>query len=115
MSIVKELSGNSPASGLADGIDQMTAGFVTASIAAAASGTDELQIKGKLNISLSGTWSATVTLQRSFDRGTTWLDVQNWTANAEAVDEESEENVLYRIWCKTGDYTSGTAVARLSR
>jgi hypothetical protein len=69
---------------------------------------------GFLNLSLSGTWSATVFLQRSFDNGTTWLDVESYTANTEKAVEDYEKGVVYRLFCKTGGFTSGTIVCRLS-
>jgi len=79
------------------------------SIIAPASGT------GFLNVSVSGTWVATVTLQRSFDWGSTWHDVTTWTANAQKRLEDTERRVVYRIGVATGDYTSGTANVRLSK
>ncbi len=70
--------------------------------------------EGYLNVSISGTWSGTVTLQRSFDAGVTWVDVESYTANDEGYLIDTEGSVLYRIGFKTGGYTSGTAVLRLS-
>ena len=71
-------------------------------------------MRGNFNISISGTWSATIWVQRSFDNST-WLDVISYTANVETYRFEPEANVYYRIGCKTGGYTSGTAVVRLSQ
>lgn len=70
--------------------------------------------EGYLNVSISGTWSGTVTLQRSFDSGSTWVDVETFTANDEGYLYDKERGILYRIGIKTGEYTSGTAVVRLS-
>lgn len=70
---------------------------------------------GKFNLSLSGTWVATVYLQRSFDGGTTWMDVDSFTSNTEQVGEEPEGEACYRFGVKTGGYTSGTVVGRLSQ
>jgi hypothetical protein len=70
--------------------------------------------RGFINLSLSGTWAATVFLQRSFDRGATWLDVASYTANTERAIEDYEPNVFYRAGVKTGGFTSGTVVVRLS-
>jgi hypothetical protein len=67
------------------------------------------------NLSLSGTWVATVYLQRSFDSGVTWLDIASYTANIEDTGFEPEGGVLYRFGVKTGGYTSGTVVGRISR
>ena len=36
---------------------------------------DPGEIIGYFNISISGTWVGTVTVQRSFDDGSTWFDV----------------------------------------
>lgn len=70
---------------------------------------------GHLNISVSGaTWTATVTLQRSFDGGSTWHDVATYTENTEADLQDPDPNVLYRIGVKTGDFTSDTVTVRLS-
>lgn len=70
---------------------------------------------GRFNLSISGTFVATVTLQRSFDQGSTWLDVATYSVAAEDRGEEIEEGVLYRLNVKTGAYTSGTVVGRLSQ
>ncbi len=70
---------------------------------------------GYLNISISGTWVATVTLQRSYDSGVTWFDVTTYTANTENALIDREAPNLYQIGVKTGDFTSGSVVLRLSR
>ena len=70
---------------------------------------------GPFNLSLSGSWVATVTVQRSFDNGVTWLDVATFNSNGEYVGREIEKAVRYRFGVKTGEYTSGTVVGRLSQ
>jgi len=77
--------------------------------------SDAIILRGLYNISISGTRIATVTLQRSFDSGTTWLDVDTWAGNSEETGEEPERGVQYRIGIKTGDYLSGSAILRLSQ
>jgi hypothetical protein len=72
--------------------------------------TSALQIIGHFNFSLSGTWSATVTVQRSWDK-TNWFDVDTFTSNYEGVGFDAEE-VWYRA--TVSDYASGTVVIRLS-
>jgi hypothetical protein len=67
------------------------------------------------NLSLSGTWVATVFIQRSYDNGNTWMDVKSYTSNAEDTGYEPETGVCYRFGVKTGGYTSGTVVGRLSQ
>ena len=68
-----------------------------------------------LNISISGTFVAIVTLQRSFDGGSNWVDVDSFSSPIETRLWEYEEDVLYRLGVKTGNYTSGTVAVRLSR
>jgi hypothetical protein len=64
--------------------------------------------RGYFNISISGTFSSSVQLQRSFDAGTIWLDVGSpYTAGAEAVIHEPEAGVQYRF---SNTWTSGTSV-----
>lgn len=67
----------------------------------------------KGSISLSGTFSATVTIQRRVD-GAAWRDVDSWTAATEKDFYASEAQEI-RIGIKTGDYTSGAADVRLGR
>ena len=67
-----------------------------------------------LNSSVSGTFSATVTLQRSFDNGSNWVDVKTFTAPEEGNVLDSESSVVYRIGVKTGEFTSGSISVRLS-
>lgn len=87
----------------------------SASIAAANTFTSGVVVFGPFNLSISGSWVGTVTLQRSFDNGTTWVDVGTYTANIEDVGDEPEEGVAYRAGFKTGEYTSGTAEIRISQ
>jgi len=71
---------------------------------------------GHLVLSLSGTtWSATVTLQRTLDSGSTWLDVDSFTSNIETSISDSANNVLYRATIKTGDYSSGSVDVILAK
>jgi len=87
----------------------------SASLSAANTWTDPVPILGPFNLSLSGTWAGTITLQRTFDGGTTWRDVATYTANIEDAGHEPELGVLYRAGFKTGEYTSGTAIVRISQ
>ncbi len=81
----------------------------------AAAGEDGVSIKGNFNLSISGTWAGTVHLQRSFDMGTSWVDIASYTANTELQGFEPESGVYYRAGIKTGNHSSGTAVVRISR
>ena len=77
--------------------------------------TDAAAIVGYFNLSISGIWGGTVTVQRSFDFGSTWYDVGTWTANTEEYGFEPEREVQYRIGIKTGEFDHGTAVVRISQ
>ena len=77
--------------------------------------TDAVKLNGYFNLSISGSWVATVTLQRSFDLGSTWFDVDQRSNNIQEYGLEPEDKVLYRIGVKAGDYTEGTVVLRLSQ
>ena len=87
--------------------------LVTASIIAQNTFSDAVRLEGYFNISLSGTWVATATVQRSIDNST-WVDVKTYTLIAEEVGFEPEF-MWYRVGVKTGGYTSGTVVVRLGR
>lgn len=69
--------------------------------------------RGMFNLSLSGTWVATVDIERSFDGGSTWLIVESYTSNIEDTGDEPQDNVWYRLNCSA--YTSGTVTYRLSQ
>jgi len=93
----------------------MTAKLRTRTISAQNLYTDAVEVTGYFNLSISGTWVATVTVQRSFDGGSTWYDVDTWTINTQEYGLEPEHGVQYRIGIKTGEYTSGDCVVRLSQ
>ena len=72
------------------------------------------------NVSIWGTFSASVQLERSFDGGTTWLPITAagvqlfvWTAPASEVNQEDQISVAYRLRCTA--YTSGTVSYRISQ
>ena len=76
-------------------------------------------LRGNFNVSVWGTFVATVALERSFDGGTTWIRVTfsdggilAYTAPASAVWSEAEYGVMFRLRCTA--YTSGTVHWRLS-
>lgn len=94
----------------------MSATAVTAAITAQNTFTSSVSFSvGLFDLSVSGTFSATVTLQRSFDSGSTWHDVETFTAAEEAVVDNADNTVKWRIGVKTGQFTSGTANVRLSQ
>ena len=90
---------------------------VSASLSSANSFTEpaEFDQRRPFNVSVSGTFSATVALQRSFNEGTTWHDVWTTTSPSEKLADTSESGVLWRLGVRLGDYTSGTVVARMSQ
>jgi len=77
--------------------------------------TDAMELVGYFNISISGTWVGTVTAQRSFDGGSTWLDVATWTVNTEEYGFDPEREVWYRVGVKAAEYVSGSPIVRLSQ
>lgn len=63
-----------------------------------------------VDVTISGTWAGNIQLQRSFDNGTSWLVVEEYTANTEKV-ARSGSSVLMRLLFETD--TSGTATVRI--
>lgn len=64
---------------------------------------------GHLAYSVGGSdWSATVTLQRTFDGGTTPLDVETYTEAGQGIIDDPSDDVKYRIGVASGNYSSGT-------
>ncbi len=82
------------------------------SAGAADTWSDPIQVIGSFNLSISGAFDATVTVQRS-DDGSTWRDVDTFTVPSEEVGYDPILN-YYRVGVAAGDYTSGTAVAFLN-
>lgn len=75
---------------------------------------------GRFNVTLSGTFVATVKLERTFDNGSTWHVVAKsdfaeaaFTAPVSFMVEEPESGVQYRVNCTA--YTSGTVTYRISQ
>ncbi len=77
-------------------------------------------IKGDFNISVYGTFVATIQIERSFDGGSNWIPLSkdssgsnaSYTAPFTFPAFEPERGVLYRLNCTS--YTSGTATYRIS-
>ncbi len=63
-----------------------------------------------LSISVGGTFTATIALQRSFDRGATYETVESYTAPV-AKNMEVAENQFVRLACTA--YTNGSPTLRL--
>lgn len=80
--------------------------------------TDEIKITGtsrSFTIVKSGTWTATLTLQRSVSEPGAWVDVTTFTTAGNTTYDDGLTNqiIYYRIGVKTGAYTSGTVEAAL--
>lgn len=76
--------------------------------------SDPIQISGKFNLSISGTFVGTVTVQRKRLNESTYRDVESYTTETEANGEVIGKWDV-RVGIKTGDYTSGTAVVSISK
>jgi hypothetical protein len=85
---------------------------VTKEISAENTWTDSINIKGGFDLSISGTFSATVTVQRSFDGGSSWSAVDTFNSPIETFGHQPTYSV-YRAGVATGDYVSGTATVTL--
>ena len=94
---------------------------VTAAVTGENSFTDPIRVTGIDNgrvfsIVITGTWTATVTLQRSVGEPGDWTDVTTYTANQSTSYDDTLDNqiIYYRLGVKTGGFTSGTANLELS-
>ena len=71
---------------------------------------------GRFTLAITGTgWSATVTLQRSFDKGDSWEDVDTFSTNTQVNIEDLTDNIRYRVGVKTDDFGSGTLTAKFAK
>ena len=78
--------------------------------------TDDWIAKGHFNISISGTFVGTVTVQRSFDMGSNWVTVAQFTDEIETTGyEPAPGGRLWRIGILDTDYTSGSVTVRLDK
>ena len=67
-------------------------------------------------VTLAGTWTATVTVQRSIGVTGSWVDLTTtYSSNGTNVvnDERDNEIIYYRVGVATGDFTSGTVELEL--
>ena len=92
----------------------------TASIGAQNTFSSAISLRKGGVLTLTGTWEATVSVQR-YDEGTdAWVDVTNnsgtaftATANGTYSIAPAETGADYRFGIKTGNYTSGTVVGTI--
>lgn len=81
---------------------------ITATIIGANQWTPEMELPaGYFDLSVSGTFVATVTVQRSLDGGVIWGDCASFTAPTEDTGLEGA-GARYRVGCKTAEFTSGS-------
>ncbi len=73
----------------------------------------QLDVHDRYAVSVSGTFVATVTIQRRFD-GANFHDIEAYTVETEK-DGIAASGQMIRLGIKTGDYTSGDAVCRISK
>ena len=73
------------------------------------------QIKGVADVSISGVSDSTVTVQRTFDNGTTVKDIESFQADTEKAIECSVSGIAYRIGIKTGNYGTDTVLVEISQ
>ena len=72
-----------------------------------------ISVQSQSNYSLNaGLNGSTVSLQRSFDNGTKWRDIKQYTTAAEEYGFEPE-GALYRIGIKTGQYGTAAVDVRI--
>lgn len=86
---------------------------LSTNIATANTFSDPVKIIGNFNLSVSGTFTGTLTVQRSRDR-ITWLDADAFTTVTEAVGYDPELN-WYRVGAKTGELASGSIDVRIGK
>jgi len=96
--------------------------YVTQVASGANQWTNEVRVTGagvtqrRFTLTISGTWSGTVTLQRSVAEPGAWVDVTTYTANTTVnYDDGLDDQIIYyRIGIDSGDYTSGSATLAIS-
>ncbi len=73
----------------------------------------QIDVHDRFVVSVSGTFVASVTIQRRFDNQN-WRDIEAYTVETEK-DGIAATGQMIRLGIKTGDYTSGTAVCRIGK
>ncbi|MEL6310848.1 MAG: hypothetical protein AAFQ17_00545, partial [Pseudomonadota bacterium] len=93
----------------------------TASLAGETQATGEVRVSGvgatrAIQVIITGTFDATVTLQRSIGEPGVWEDLFTYTGPIDLPynDQLSNQIVFYRFVINAGDYVSGTAEATVS-
>ena len=94
--------------------------LVTGSLSALNAATAGMPLLGNFNVAVWGVFVGTVTVQTSFDGGTTWIPVVNkrtgtnitFTTPGAIHEDEVEPGVQYRVQMTA--WTSGSASVRIS-
>ena len=77
--------------------------------------TEWAQLKGVADLSISGVTDSTVTVQRTFDNGTTIKDIESFVVDVEKTILASISGAHYRVGIKTGDYGTDTVLVEISQ
>lgn len=101
----------------------MSIARVTADLTAGDSFSAPVRLRGRFNFVLSGSFAASVRLQRSFAdpaSGADWHDIPDSFGSTlfsgpVALVGEEPEGAWYRFGIAPGGYTSGTASGRISQ
>lgn len=104
----------------APGAPEQAQSLVTGTLVALNGASSSLPLLGCFNVAVWGVFVGTVTVETSFDGGTTWIPVINkrtglgitFAAPGAIQEDEVEPGVLYRVQMTA--YTSGTASYRIS-
>lgn len=98
-----------------------TGQFVTETLTGANQFTDPIEVTGvggnrAFNLIISGTFSATISLQQSVGAPGAWTDVATYTGTENISYNDGFDNsvIYYRIGIDPGNYTSGSAVVSLN-
>ena len=86
-----------------------------ASLTAQNTFTPWVEIRGLADVSISGVTDSTVTVQRTFDGGSTIKDVESFIADVEKQLDGSRQEAKYRIGIKTGNYGTDTVLCEISQ
>lgn len=71
---------------------------------------------GNCTLSITGSgWDASVILQRSFDKGETWHDVETFTENEQVNLFDATIGIYYRAGVKSGNFTDGPLTIKLAK
>jgi len=99
----------------------MGVAYNTNTITAQNTFSDPIALKTGGLLTLTGTWTATVSVQRLVEGTTTWVDVTNNSGTAFTATTNGTYNItpvsvpgVYRWGVKTGNFTSGSIVGTLA-